>query len=121
MKPHFRGVIFALALAASGLFISGCRKSPESVAAGSQAAFQSAPADVKTKWDKALAAVKANDYATALIALRDLQYETNLSPVQQDAVGKTATAVSDRMYEAANKGDAKATAAIETVRKAMGR
>jgi hypothetical protein len=46
---------------------------------------------------------------------------TNLAPQQAEAVREVSTAVSDEMYEAANKGDAKAKQAIEDLRKQSGR
>jgi Sec-independent protein translocase protein TatA len=110
------GVVLVVALV-----LSGCGKSAGSAAAEGQKAFQSAPKEVKAEWDRAISAIKANDYATALITFRDLQSQTNLTQEQMDAVGKTATAISDQMYAKANKGDAKANEAIETLRKAMTR
>lgn len=120
MIPCWRGLLAALAL--MSLLAAGCGgKSADSVAAQGQKLFQSAPKEVKAEWDRAISAVKASDYATALTTFRDLQSHTNLTQEQIDAVGQTATAVSDQMYAKANKGDAKANEAIETLRKAMSR
>lgn len=81
-------------------------------------AFDSASPEIKTLWEKAQTAAKAKDYAGALLMFRQLSARTDLTPDQTKAVEVSSTAVSDQMYEAANKGDAEATKAIETMRKA---
>lgn len=81
-------------------------------------AFDSAKPEVKTLWEKAQTAAKAKDYAAALLTFQQLSLRTDLTPEQVKAVEVASTAVSDQMYEAANKGDAEATKAVETLRKA---
>jgi hypothetical protein len=99
----------------------GCSRSAESIGARGTKAFASAPAETKALWEKALSAVSSSDYATALISLKKIKEQSGLTPDQTEAVGRTATAINDQMYEAANKGDEKAKQALQDLRKAMGR
>ncbi len=110
-----RAAFVALSMVAlSGLLVAGCGKG-----GGANAkAFDSANPEVKTLWDKAQTAAKAKDYASALLTFRQLSARADLTPDQIKAMEVASTAVSDQMYEAANKGDAEATKAIETMRKA---
>lgn len=101
----------------AGLVLVACGKSAGSVAAGKARLFASAPAETKGKWDIAAAAATTNDFALAIVTLQQLQTQTNLTAEQRQAVDQTATAVSDQMYDAANKGDPKAQKAIDDLRK----
>lgn len=101
----------------AGLGLVACGKSGSSMAAGKSRLFASAPPEVKEKWDIAAAAAGTNDFALAMLSLQQLQALTNLTAEQRQAVGQTATAISDQMYEAANKGDANAQKAIDDLRK----
>ncbi|HYG34230.1 MAG TPA: hypothetical protein VEC99_05575 [Clostridia bacterium] len=122
MKVLLRLSVVCCTLTVIGLMLAGCgSKSAQSVATERSKVFQSAPAEVKTDWDAAMSAVKTSDYATAVLTLRKLAMQTNLTQEQIDAVSKTSVAVSDQMYAAANKGDPKAEEALQTLRKAMGR
>lgn len=117
MNPLVRaGVPLLIALC-----LAGCGGSAESRMSHYDKAFGSAPPELKTQWDSALNAVKSKDYAVALGTLNKLAVITNLAPQQAEAVREVSTAVSDEMYEAANKGDAKAKQAIEDLRKQSGR
>ncbi len=91
------------------------------MAANSSKAFQSAKPEIKVAWDSIAAAVKANEYATALLGCRKLRAEPGITPEQIQAVDKTSAAVNEQMYKAFNDGDAKAKASIEEMRKATGR
>ncbi len=116
MKLSFKlGSLFSV-LAIFAL-VAGCK--PATVSG--ENAFAKASPELKAEWQKASDAVKSNDYAGALLLLQDLQGKPGLTPEQNQAVAKTATAVSDRMYAAANSGDPKAKQALEDIRKARGR
>jgi hypothetical protein len=112
-----------LFLAAAVLVVGslGCKKDAASLGAEGSKAFQSAPADVKQKWDQAVAALNSKDYAKAIITLQDLKSVPTITPEQLKAVEQTATAASDQMYEAANKGDAGAQKAINDLRDSLKR
>ncbi len=66
-------------------------------------------------------AIRANDYAGALTNIQLLSASPGLSADQTAVLQQTGTAVSDQMYDAANKGDARAKAAIEQLRKLRSR
>jgi len=99
------------------LAFMGCSKSATSVGSRHAEAFQSADAQTKAIWDTALAAVKTNGFALAIVTLKSLQAQPALTPEQLKAVNETATAVSDQMYAAANRNDPAALQAIEELRK----
>jgi hypothetical protein len=104
-----------------GLLLAGCGGSPQSVATRGAKAFQSAPPETKAAWDAAIAAIKTNGYTSASLALQQLMTQPGLTPQQTRAAQETGTALSDQMYEAANKGDANAKQAIDELRKLRGR
>ena len=103
------------------LCLAGCGKSAEGLSSANAKLFASAPAEVKTAWDAASAAIATNGYATAILSLQKLQGLPALTAEQLKAVNETVTAVSDQMYEKANKGDAGAKEAINQLRGAQGR
>lgn len=105
---------FPLLLALS---LAGCGGSAQSRMSHYEKAFNTAPPEVKAQWDTALNALKSKDYAAALGTLNQIAAITNLAPEQAVAVREVSTAASDEMYDAANKGDAKAKQAIEDLRK----
>ena len=73
--------------------------------------FQSAPPEIKQAWEKAKSADKANNYLAASEAYTAL-FETKLSPEQTAAAQEARTAMNERMYAAAEKGNAEAIKAI---------
>lgn len=105
-------------LTAASLLMFGCggEKKLTAVDPARDKVFQSAGAEVKTQWDQAMGAVKSNDYFTATMSLKGLYQNPALTPDQKKAVSETAQAVSDNMYEAANKGDESAKSAISALR-----
>jgi hypothetical protein len=84
-------------------------------------AIQSAPAEVKTAWDTAMAAMKTNGYAVAIMELQAAQSHPNITPKQAEALQNAASQINDQMYAAANKDDPAGKAAVEELRKAMRR
>jgi hypothetical protein len=97
--------------------LAGCGGSAQSRMSRYEKAFNTAPQELKAQWDIALNAVKSKDYAVAVGTLNQIAVITNLAPEQAVAVREVSTAVSDEMYDAANKGDPKAKQAIEDLRK----
>jgi hypothetical protein len=83
---------------------------------GGAKAFESASAEIKATLDKGLAEARAKDYAEAITTLQGLYRTPGLTPDQTKALEETITAISDEMYAASNKGDAKATEAIKVLR-----
>ena len=116
-----RGPILA-GLTCALLFLAGCGKSSSgSLASAHEKEFKSATGEVKADWDTVVAGVKANDYAATLTAVAKLSVNPALTPEQTKALTETATAVSDEMYDKANKGDEAAKQALQTLKAANAR
>ena len=116
-----RGQIL-VALASGFLLLAGCgRSSSGSLASTHEKEFKSATGEVKAAWDTVVAGVKANDYAATLTAVAKLANNPALTPEQSKALSETATAVSDEMYDKANKGDEAAKQALQTLKAANAR
>lgn len=120
IHPMRKLVVGIAIVVLAGLALSGCGGSPQSAASRGDKAFQSAPAEIKSSWETAKKAIQANDYAVALTSLQNLTTNQGLSADQTHALQETATAVSDQMYAAANKGDPKAKEALDQLRKQNG-
>lgn len=113
MNPRF----FALGLLFSTLLLlAGCGGDKVKVTGANLEAFKSAPPEIQQKWDKALQDDKANNYAAAGKAYFELLRTPNLSPEQLQAVQNAAAALNQKMYAAADKGDAAAQKAINELR-----
>jgi hypothetical protein len=81
--------------------------------------FNGAPAGIKSAWDSAVTAAKANDYAKAYLTLIDLRQVPGLSPQQIKAIDALSTQVNDNMSKAAANGDKNAMEAVQKIREAM--
>jgi len=110
-----------VAICGFSVCLVGCTKSAKSVAERNTALFQSAPAQARAAWELAAAAAKTNGYFTALVALGEIQSDTTLSAEQQQAIKQLSTTLSDQMYDAVNKGDPSAKAALDALRKMRSR
>ena len=106
------GLNFALA--------AGCSKDASSLAARNAKLFQAGDPQLKALWDTANLAMKTNGFLAASLALQKL-HQAQLTPEQLRAVEQMGAAVSDQMYDAANKGDAGAAEAIKELRKLSAR
>lgn len=127
MRPNLRAhlpLILAVACLCC-LVSSGCgggsAKDPNKLGAQYDPLFASADEETKVCWQTATGALQTNGYAVTILAVRTMLQTGKLTPEQAQAARETATAASDKMYEAANKGDAQAVQAIEELRKATGR
>lgn len=98
------------------LLLAGCGGDTVKVTGANLEAFNNAPPEIKQKWDKALQDDKANNYAAAGKAYFELLRTPNLSPEQLQAVQNAAAALNQKMYDAADKGDAAAQKAIDELR-----
>ena len=94
-----------------------CNKSVSS----SGSALQTASPEIKKGWDVAMAAMKTNGYAVAILELQKTRQLPGVSPTQGKAIDDASTKISEQMYAAANKDDPKAKAAIEDLRNAWKR
>ncbi len=107
-----------LALVALIPLVAGCGKQQASTTIGSKEdkAFATAPAEIKSAWDKGRAAMGSNDFIGATLTMQKLRAQAGLSGDQRAAIDQAMVAVSDAMYDAANRGDAKAIEAINKLR-----
>ena len=91
-------------LFAGGVF-SGCAKK----AATGSGAFVAASPEIRETWDKAVAADQTNGYVVAITGYHDLMTQkASLTDEQIAAVKAAALAINQRLYAAANSGDAAA-------------
>jgi hypothetical protein len=104
----------------ASLIVFGCGQSVDSVTAKNAKFFQTADPNLRLDWETATAAVKTNGYASAILTLRRLQLQT-LTAEQRSAVERTLSLVSDKLYAAADKGDAAAAQNLQQLKKALGR
>jgi outer membrane murein-binding lipoprotein Lpp len=113
----YSGLALAVSLAI-GIPVAGCgNKATVPKAATSTQDFAPASPELKADWDKVTAAVKSNDYATAILTCRKLQAQVELTAEQRKVVNDTLTAVSNQLVDAAAKGDQNAINALEEVHK----
>jgi hypothetical protein len=95
---------------------AGCGKANTSDPAQQAGAFQSAGPRLQASWQLALDAAATNGYATAILTLRQLQAQTDLTPEQRAAVSNQMVAVNIQLQAALQKGDPDATKAQEELR-----
>jgi len=106
MKKYF---VAAVLLLAPGGLVTGCGKGP----VAPDQVFNGAPAEVKTAWEQAQTADKANDYVAAVTGYRALSLERDkLSHDQIVAVNDAMLAVNARLNAAYQQGDAAAKEAV---------
>jgi hypothetical protein len=102
IKNYVAAVCFLLLV--SGVFL-GCTKKS---AAGNQAFAKAAP-EIKTVWDQAVADDQTNNYVAAITGYHNLMTQkARLTDEQIAAVNAAALAINQRLYAAANNGDAAA-------------
>ena len=116
MKKYSWILMAILALAIAGI---GCNKKKDTTDLGK--AFASADANIKGNWEKAMTAMKANDYAGALTILQVLRNDPNLSADQWNAAQETFSLVMEKAVEAANRGDTNGQQAVELIKQLRGR
>ncbi len=80
-----------------------------------KSAFDSAKPEVKQTWQAALAASKANNYLSASTNFLSL-ISRDITPTQLVAVQDAMAGLTERMYQAAAKGDAGAKAALDALK-----
>ena len=75
--------------------------------------FDQAAPEIKTLWDAAVAADKANDYYTASVSYGQIMArESELTPKQDKELIAASQAMSQRMMDAVDKGDPAAKEAV---------
>ena len=81
--------------------------------------FESAPAEVKQTWERALVADKANDYVTAMAALDRLQ-KMKLSERQEQALTAELAGFTERLLKAVMRNEPAALRAYQNSQKGRG-
>ncbi len=109
--------LLLLTVLVAPLLAGGCgQRAGPVLSAGDKKAFEKAPPEVKQVWDRVLEADRTNGYVVAQNLLYRLSQQP-LLPEQKDAVSNETAVVSKRLYDAAEKGDAAALAAIQQLRR----
>ena len=104
-----RAVWLSLLLIA-GVALAGCGKGKSGSGAGG---FDSAPPGIKAAWVKAVADDKANKYGMAFMGYRQVLLQRDqLSPDQAKAAEEASANLSQRIVDAADKGDEAAKQAL---------
>src|ERR1017187_2613882 len=92
---------------------AGCGNDSVKLNSSESKVFDSAPAEVKQAWEKALAADKANDYTNAQSLLDSLQ-PMQLNDDQKQAVKRYLPCLAHRAGPAVKKNDPAAVKVIQT-------
>ncbi len=113
----------ALSLAILGfalILTAGCGPKAPTLSSSDRKAFDSAPAEVKQTWEKALAADKANDYVKAQNLLDSLA-KMPLSNDQSNALQIESGTFGARLWQAAEKNDPAAVKAVQEINQSKDR
>lgn len=110
----FAGVILI------GIFFTGCGNGTPKLSAKEKALFESSTPEIKQLFEKALEADKAGDYVSAYTNYQALMVQ-QLSVDQVIAMQTALRSLTERIYNAADKRDAKAEAAVEYLKKTNSR
>jgi predicted small lipoprotein YifL len=94
--------ILAVALGAS-LTITGCGNKGRVSTSDLQSSFKSAEPAMQSQVDKAVTAVKSNNYPEALSDLQVLAHKARLTPDQQQVLKDTMAAIQDKISSTTNK------------------
>jgi len=103
-------------LGLSAIVAGGCGRSG-TIGSGAGAAFDSADAELKARWETAVAADRTNGYVVAYSTLIGLRHPTKVTPDQLRAVSALLDSLTTRLYAAAQKGDSEAQAAAREIAK----
>ncbi|MFN3407819.1 MAG: hypothetical protein ACK45B_02385 [Limisphaerales bacterium] len=111
----FAGWVVLLALT---LTLTACGSKDPSTTPGkpNPASFDSAPPDIKADWDRAVAADQANQYYVAASTyLKIIRQEGRLTKEQYQTAVAASDALTQRIQEAIQKGDAAARDAMQRI------
>ncbi len=101
--------VAGLLVLAAGL-VCGCSRKTGASASG----FDQVAPEIKQAWDQAVTADKANDYFTAVTSYHTVMAQKDkLTEAQIETVNAACLAVNQRMFIAANNGDAAAKEASD--------
>ena len=112
--------LIVLAMTATALAFLGCSKNQSSVdTAPVEKSFASAEPTTKTTADKAVSAVKAGDYTTALSELKTLASNAKLTPEQQQAIKDVMAQVQKAVADMATQAQGEAGKAVDNLQKSL--
>jgi hypothetical protein len=109
-----------LALVVAAVICLGCGKGSIKLSSSDKQAFEQANAEVKQAWERALAADKAKDYATAQSQLDNLA-QMQLTEPQKQALATEREAFNQRLWQAAEKNDPAAVKAVQASQRSRSR
>ncbi len=109
-----------LTMAAVTLAFLGCSKSSSKVdTAPVENSFATAEPTTKTSADKAVSAIKAGDYSSALSELKTLASNAKLTPEQQQAIKDVMGQVQQAITDMATKAQGAAGKAADDLQKSL--
>ena len=109
-----------LTIAALALAFTGCSKNSSKVdTAPVEKSFASADPTTKSTADKAVSAVKAGDYSSALGELKSLASNAKLTPEQKQAIGDVMAQVQKAITDMAAKAQGDADKAVGDLQKSL--
>src|SRR5262249_23164823 len=85
------------------LILSGCNKKSGVDTSKMERSFATADSPTKSEADKAVSAVKAQDYQGALMSLQKLAGQAKLTPDQQQAIQDVIAQVQKQVADTVNK------------------
>lgn len=103
--------MFLMAALAATLALTGCGKSSSVDTSAMESSFKASEPATQSAADKAVAAIKSGDYASALPQLQSLASQAKLTPEQQQVIKDVVAQVQKAMADAAGKAVGDATKA----------
>jgi len=109
-----------LTMVAVALGFVGCSKNSSNVdTAPVEKSFASAEPTTKTTAERAVSAIKAGDYTSALNELKSLASNAKLTPEQQQAIKDVMAQVQKAVADMATKAQGEASKAVDSLQKSL--
>ncbi len=116
-----RSTLISSLLVALVVGMTGCNKNESVDTSKVESSLASADASAKPDLEKAIAAVKAGDYAAATAPLQKLVANAKLTPEQQSAVKDLMSQIVAKTQEAMNKAGSEAADAMKKAQDSTGK